>query len=313
MKKNRGLILAMAFLCIYLLFSGCTKKEEAAKVSLNKDREQSEQSNGNEVMKIAVSAIISPKKTFIYYSDMLDYISKKIGIPVELVQRDTYEEVNTLVKDRKVSAAFVCSGSYIDGQREFGMELLVAPMAYGKTSYYSYIIVPGNSKAARLEDLKGKKFAFTDPMSNSGKLAPTYMIARIGETPESFFSDIIYTNSHDNSIEAVARNIVDGAAVDSLIWDYANTTDPEFTSKTRVIIKSPPYGIPPVVVPAGMAPELKEKLRHILLNMHLDAEGRSILGKVKIDRFVEIQDSAYDSIREMNRFIDEKQKHNGKN
>jgi phosphonate transport system substrate-binding protein len=237
---------------------------------------------------------------------MLDYISKKIGVPVELVQRDTYAEVNALVKDRKVSAAFVCSGAYIDGKREFGMELLVAPIAYGKPFYYSYIIVPIDSNAKRLEDLKGKKFAFTDPMSNSGKLAPTYMIGKIGENPESFFSDIIYTNSHDKSIEAVARNLVDGAAVDSLIWDYANTTEPEFTSKTMVIIKSPPYGIPPVVIPAGMAPELKEKLRNILLNMHLDAEGRSILEKVKIDRFTKIEDSAYDSIREMQRFLNEK-------
>lgn len=306
MENNRGLIFPLAFICIYLLFAGCTKKEEAAKVNLKNEQGQSENVEEKETLKIAVSAIISPKKTFIYYSDMLDYISKKIEVPVELVQRDTYAEVNALVKDRKVSAAFVCSGAYIDGKRDFGMELLVAPVAYGNPFYYSYIIVPIDSNAKRLEDLKGKKFAFTDPMSNSGKLAPTYMIDKIGESPDSFFSDIIYTNSHDKSIEAVAKNLVDGAAVDSLIWDYANTTEPEFTSKTRVIIKSPPYGIPPVVTPARLAPELKEKLRHILLNMHLDAEGRSILEKVKIDRFVEIEDGAYDSIREMQRFLDEK-------
>ncbi|MBI5675926.1 MAG: phosphate/phosphite/phosphonate ABC transporter substrate-binding protein [Nitrospirae bacterium] len=305
MKNNYRLIFPLAFLCIFLFFPGCTK-EEAAKVSLNKDREQLEQNMGKEVVKIAVSAIISPKKTFIYYSNMLDYISKKLEMPVELVQRDTYAEVNALVKDREISAAFVCSGAYIDGKRDFGMELLVAPIAYGKPYYYSYIIVPRDSKATRLEDLKGKKFAFTDPMSNSGKLAPTYMIGKIGEKPESFFSDITYTNSHDKSIEAVARHLVDGAAVDSLIWDYADATEPEFTSKTKVIIKSPPYGIPPVVIPASIAPELKVKLRDILLNMHLDAEGRSILEKVKVDRFVETEDSAYDSIREMQRFLNEK-------
>lgn len=306
MKNNRGLTFPLAFFCIYLLFSGCTKKEEAAKVSLENGRGQTESVEEKEVLKIAVSAIISPKKTFIFYRDILDYISRKMGVPVELVQRDTYAEVNALVKDRKISAAFVCSGAYIDGKRDFGMELLVAPMAYGEPFYYSYIIVPRGSKAKRLEDLKGKRFAFTDPMSNTGKLAPTYMIGKIGERPESFFSDIIYTYSHDKSIEAVARGLVDAAAVDSLIWDYANTTNAEFTSNTKIIIKSPPYGIPPVVIPAGMAPELKEKLRHILLDMHLDAEGRSILEKVKIERFIKIEDSAYDSIREMQRFLDER-------
>ncbi|MEW6714730.1 MAG: phosphate/phosphite/phosphonate ABC transporter substrate-binding protein [Nitrospirota bacterium] len=306
MKSSYRLIFTLVFFCIYLLFSGCTKKEEAAKVSLKNGRGQTESVKEKEALKIAVSAIISPKKTFIFYRDILDYISRKMGVPVELVQRDTYAEVNALVKDRKISAAFVCSGAYIDGKRDFGMELLVAPMAYGEPFYYSYIIVPIGSKAKRLEDLKGKRFAFTDPMSNSGKLAPTYMVGKIGERPESFFSDIIYTYSHDKSIEAVARGLVDAAAVDSLIWDYANATNAEFTSKTRIIIKSPPYGIPPVVIPAGMAPELKEKLRHTLLDMHLDAEGRSILEKVKIDRFIKIEDSAYDSIREMQRFLDER-------
>lgn len=310
MKNNYSLIFTLAFFCICLLFSGCSKKEEAVKVSLNKDLEQLEQNNGKEVIKIAVSAIISPQKTFIYYKDFLDYISKKLDMPVELVQRDTYAEVNALVKDRNISVAFVCSGAYIDGKRDFGMELLVAPIAYGKLSYYSYIIVPKDSKATKLEDLKSKKFAFTDPMSNTGKLAPTYMIGKLGETPESFFSDIIYTNSHDKSIEAVARHFVDAAAVDSLIWDYADAVEPEYTSETKVIIKSPPYGIPPVVIPAGMAPELKAKLRNIFLNMHFDAEGRSILEKVKIDRFAEIEDSAYDSIREMQRFLNEKQNSN---
>jgi phosphonate transport system substrate-binding protein len=303
MKNNHRLIFALILLCAHLLSYGCAKKEEATKVSLNKGLEQSEKEKNEKGIKIAVSAIISPKKTFIYYRDMLDYISKKIGSPVEMVQRDTYAEVNDLVKDRKVSAAFVCSGAYIDGKRDFGMELLVAPLAYGKPHYFSYIIVSKESKAEKLEDLRGKKFAFTDPMSNSGKLAPTYMIGKLGDKPESFFSDIIYTNSHDRSIEAVARNVVDGAAVDSLIWDYANSTEPEFTSKTKIIVKSPPYGIPPVVVPSGLAPELREKLRHILLNMHMDAEGRSILEKVKIDRFLEIDDSAYDSIREMQEFL----------
>ncbi|MDO8281894.1 MAG: phosphate/phosphite/phosphonate ABC transporter substrate-binding protein [Thermodesulfovibrionia bacterium] len=309
MKNNYKRILPLSFLCICLFFAGCTK-EEATKVTLKNGTGQSENGEKKEVLKIAVSAIISPKKTFVYYKDMLDYISKKMDIPVELIQRDTYAEVNALVENKKISAAFVCSGAYIDGKRDFGMELLVAPMAYGQPFYHSYIIVPRNSKAKRLEDLKGKKFAFTDPMSNTGKLAPTYMIGKIGEKPESFFSDIIYTNSHDKSIEAVARGIVDAAAVDSLIWDYADATEPEFTSKTKVIIKSPPYGIPPVVIPAGMAPELKEKLRNILLNMHLDDEGRSILEKVKIDRFVRTEDSAYDSIREMQRFLNEKQGHN---
>jgi len=83
-------------------------------------------------------------------------------------------------------------------------------------------------------------FAFTDPDSNTGRLVPTFWLSQIGERPESFFSKTIYTYSHDNSILAVNRALVDGAAVDGLIWEYYHRKNPVFTSKTRVIRKSEP-------------------------------------------------------------------------
>jgi phosphonate transport system substrate-binding protein len=167
--------------------------------------------------------------------------------------------------------------------------------------------VAKNSAIKNFGDLRGKSFAFTDPLSNTGKLVPTYMLARMNETPDSFFKKYIFTFHHDKSIKAVAQGVVDGASVDSLIWEYLNRTNPEYTSKTRIILKSPPYAIPPVVVPKGLDPALKERLRQIFLNAHNDDKGRELLIKMMIDKFVVIDDSAYDSVREMKSWL-EKQK-----
>ena len=254
-------------------------------------------------LRIAISAVISPQETFVLYKDLLNHISEKLDMRVQLVQRETYAEVNNLIRDNQLELAFVCSGAYIDGHDQFGMELLVAPVAYGQSVYYSYIIVPTTSPTGRLEELRGKRFAFTDPMSNTGKLAPTYMLAQLQETPESFFSSVLFTNSHDRSIEMVAGSLVDGASVDSLIWEYLNSKNPALTSRTRIIKKSEPYGIPPVVVPKGLDPGLKEMLREVFLNLHNDEAGRRILTRIKIDRFVVLEDSRYDSIRKMQRLV----------
>jgi len=289
---------------------GCEQSNDVKKISFEKSEKihitpapEVEQ----ESLKIAVSAMISPKETFSFYKEILTYISRKISLPVQLVQRETYEDVNNLVKDNDLHAAFVCTGAYVSGHNDFGMELLVAPVAYGKPVYYSYIIVPKNSPAHTLNDLQGKEFAFTDPMSNTGKLSPTYMLAMMGEDVKHFFSNFIFTYSHDKSIEAVAKEIVDGAAVDSLVWDYLNLTNPHLTSKTKIISKSAPYGIPPVVVPKELNNQLKEKLRTIFLNMHQDVEGRKILNSIKIDRFTEVSDDIYDTVRTMQRWVtDEK-------
>ncbi len=280
-----------------LAVSGCLEKEEARKVDLS-EKVAVGIPTEDEALKIGVAAIVSPQETFVYYQEVFNYVSQRIDKPVKLVQRKTYREMNELIKKGYVDAAFVCSGVYAKGRDRYGMELLVAPVVNGETVYYSYTIVPENSPVASFEQLRDKSFAFSDPLSNTGYGVPNHILVEMGETPDTFFRLYIFTYSHDKSIKAVAERLVDAANVDSLIWDYINSTNPTLTSKTRIIIKSPPYGIPPVVVSKNIDPELKKRLRDILLHMHEDEEGRAILGKIMIDKFVLIDDSAYDSTRE---------------
>lgn len=309
-SKSHNFLLFFFLISLIFIGLGCDQSQDVKKISLqNSERIQTvpAPTERKEALRIAVAAMISPKETFDFYKEILAYLSQKISLPIQLIQRETYEEVNTLLKENGLHAAFVCTGAYVEGHDDFGMELLVAPVAYGKPVYYSYIIVPKESPAQTLSDLRGKTFAFTDPMSNTGKLSPSYMLAMMGEDEDLFFSRFTYTYSHDNSIEAVAKKLVDGAAVDSLIWDYMDRTNPLYTSETRIISKSAPYGIPPVVVPKELDSHLKEELRSIFLHMHEDAEGRKILKKITIDRFTEVSDATYDTVRTMKQWVsDEK-------
>ncbi len=254
-------------------------------------------------LRVAVAAVISPQATLDAYAPLLDYLASKLDRPVQLIQRGTYAEINQLIHSGGADLAFVCGGAYVEGQREFGMELIAAPEVRGETTYYSYIIVPRDSPAQSLSDLRGLTFGFTDPLSNSGYLAPIWLLREIGETPERFFSHTTFTYSHDNSIRAVADHLVDGAAVDSLVYDYTIARDPTFSRQTRVVAKAGPFGIPPVVVHPNLDLELKEQLRSVLLDMAEDPAGRAALDVLLIDRFVVVDDSAYDSIREMARIL----------
>ncbi len=283
--------------------SGC-RKEEQKKIVLEGPAPSAEATRREErTIRFAVGGMITPKEGMGYYRDFLRYIQEKVGVKVVYVDREDYGEINNMLRDRQLEAAFVCSGPYVDGHREFGLELLAAPQAYGKTVYYSYIIAAKNSPIRSFGELRGKRFAFTDPLSNTGKLVPTYMLAKMQETPERFFKESIYARSHDKAIKAVAEGIVDGAAVDSLIWEYLNASGQADAAGTRVLEKSPPYAIPPVVVPRDLDPDLKAKLKRIILDAHKDPKGREILRKMKIDRFVVIDDKAYDSVREMQAWV----------
>jgi phosphonate transport system substrate-binding protein len=291
----------MAILALLFLY-GCTQEGDTRVVDFTKTIPVARPGQGTASqpsLRVAVGAMVSPKETFVYYRQLLDYLGHKLGREVELVQRKTYGEVNELIGKGQIDLAFICSGPYATGKGKYGFELMATPEVQGSHFYRSYLIVNQDSRIERLEDLKGRIFAFTDPDSHTGKLVPTFWLAEKQERPESFFGKVIYTYSHDNSILAVAKGLVDGAAVDGLIWEFYQHKNPALTSSTRVIRKSEAYGIPPVVASHSFPPELKDPVRKVLLSMHEDPEGQKILRELMIDRFVAAQEQWYDSIRQL--------------
>lgn len=301
----RGLVkfaIALSLILIILSLPACRSNAERQRIDFS-NREPIATSpliESSEVMlRVAFAGVVSPTETLKSYSELVSYLGQALHRPVEIVQRSTYAEINDLVKLRHVDLAFVCSLAYVLGEEEFGMEFLAVPEINGETVYYSYIIVPADSEVQSVEDLRGKTFAFSDPLSNSGRLSPTYLLYQMRETPDSFFGKYMFTYSHDNSIRAVAGKVADGAAVDSLVYDYIVSNEPEIGAKTRIIRKSPPYGIPPAVVHPMLDQEIKGRLRGLFLNMGQDEAGRQVLNGIRVDRFVLGSDSLYDTIRSM--------------
>ncbi len=301
MTLRHALVLAVLFVI------GCSTEGSIPIVDFSKTIEVArpdETTSVRQALRVAVGAMVSPKETVIHYRELLDYLGLRLDKKVELVQRKTYAEINELLEKGEIDLAFVCSGPYVRGKDKHKLELLAAPEVHGSHFYHSYLIVNTDSTFNGLEDLGGKTFAFTDPDSNTGRTVPTYWLSLMKERPETFFGTTIYTYSHDNSIMAVAKNLVDGAAVDGLIWEYYREMNPALTSHTRIIRKSEPYGMPPVVVSLKMSGEERHRIGKVLFAMHEDSEGREILGRLMIDRFVEAQDQWYDSIREMQRILE---------
>jgi len=254
-------------------------------------------------IKIGVASMITPVDTVKYYQDIIDYIGEQIKQPVQMVHKRTYDEMDVMLERGEVKVAFVCSLAYVLDKKNFGAELLVAPSVNKKVTYNSYIIVHKDSPIKSLSELKGKVFAFTDPKSNSGTLYPTYLLKTMRYTPEKFFKQVMYSYSHNKSVELVAKRVVDAAAVESLVYEYMLKKGSPYAKQAKVIKRSPPFGIPPVITAKQIDAGLKKKIRDALLNMHRTEKGREILKAMMIDGFAQVSDSAYGSIREMEQFV----------
>jgi len=292
------LLLALAML------PACSDERDVARIDFTKSISETRTPTGVDSsprLRCAVSAMVSPKETHTIYVRLMDYLAKRLDMDLEFVQRKTYAEVNELLMSRDLDVAMLCSGPFALAEDQLGVDLVATPVLGGSPFYQAYLIVGADNPAEKLADLRGSVFAFTDPDSNTGRLVPLHWLAEIGETPESFFAETIFTYSHDNSVLAVARGLVDAASVDGLVWDYMAAHDPELVGRTRIIKKSQEFGAPPVVASLDLPAEKRQALREMLLAMHEDPEGREILDGLHIDRFTASDPAWYEAIREISR------------
>ncbi|MHC4341610.1 MAG: substrate-binding domain-containing protein [Planctomycetota bacterium] len=259
---------------------------------------RSEPADAGRLLRVAVAPVISPERSLELYRDFVGYLGAQLDRRPVPLTKETYAQVNDLVRYGRCDAALVCTYAFVRGEREFGMKLLVIPEIDGAITYHSYIIVRINNPANTLLDLRGKRFASADIMSNTGWLYPWTWLKERGRDPDTFFSRQEITGSHDRSIDAVMNGDVDGAAVDSLVYEDMATEGSDVRTKTRVILKSPPFGMPPLVVPADLDPVLENRLRDVLLTMHESEAGKEALDKLGVTRFRIPPEGLYQSVRE---------------
>jgi phosphonate transport system substrate-binding protein len=250
------------------------------------------------ILHVAVAPIVSPEMSVTMYHDFVDYLARKLDRIPEPLYRLTYAETNDLVRYNQCDIAIVCTYPFIRGEREFGMQALVIPQVQSKTSYNSLIVVPRSSPASSLLDLRGKRFASGDIGSSTGWLYPAMRLMESGEDPNHFFGEHMITGSHDRSLRAVLNGYVDGAAIHSLVYDKMISESPDIAEKIKILEKSQPFGIPPIVGSRNMDPKLKNQIQSVLLEMHNDARGRAILNSLQIDRFVIPEKNHFDPLRQ---------------
>ena len=252
-----------------------------------------------DTLRFAIASMVSAEETWVTYKELVDYVAEHMGVKASMVLRPSYSDVRGLLEENKVDLAFVCTGTYIMCSREGTVELLAVPEFKDDIKYQCFFIVRADSAISKIEDLRGKRFAFTDPESNTGCIVPTWAVRQYGMEPESHFGSIIYTGSHDRSIHAVADGVTDGAGVDSLVFYSLVKTHPDIKSSLRVIWKSEIFGAPPIVIPKGLEESIKEKLCDIFLLMSEDTRGQKILDGLDVECFRKPIAGEYDSTYEI--------------
>lgn len=244
-------------------------------------------SGASPVLRFSVASIESPRDTYSAYTRLFDRMGQMMQLPIEFEQRRTYREVNDLLISGRIDAALLCTGGYLDLDRRAheAVEILAVPVMGGQASYRSLVIVPAQSAARDLRDLKGKSFAFTDELSFSGRSYAQFLLRERGFDPDRFFGSVAYTGSHDRSIQAVANGLVDGAAVHGAVLAQMEERDRSLERRIRIVHRSQPLGAMPIVISKRVPANVRARLRDVLLSLHHDPDAAASLELLRFERF----------------------------
>ena len=286
-----------------ILLAGCRSTPSTYQIVFSEYEKPSSvvKEDKKDPIRLAISSVLSPTDTIIYYRKIVNYIGEKINRPTILIQRRSYNEVSNLMINGGADIALLPTGAYITYGANGGFEGIATQERFGSPYYYGYIIAKDESGFSSIDDLEGKDIAFYDPSSYSGYLFMEEELEDLGKDIESYFGRHIYTYSHEGSMNAVLNNIVDAAAVNSLVFKTMINENPDQFQTLKIIGKSMPLGTGPVVISSNLAEEDKEIIKESFLTMHEQESMKQAIQGLYIDRFIPFDSEYYEVLYELDK------------
>lgn len=231
-------------------------------------------------------------------------LEKQLGMEVQPFVATDYTGVVEALRGNKLDIAFLTPASYVLAKNEANVRVVLKSERKGSPYYYAAIITRADSGIKTLEDLRGKTFAFGDPVSTSANVFPRKMFHERGIDPVRDFKQILYSGGHDATVLAVLNGKVDAGAT------YANSPDNNDTAwmrylknsedvkKIRAIAFSEPIPADNLVINGNLDERIAKKIEDTFIEMSRDPKGKQMLRDLyQIDGFVPATDKDYDSVR----------------
>ncbi len=240
-----------------------------------------------------------------FVNSLAQYLAIQLARPFVSCLDIPWQEREQAFDNGDIEICWICGLPYIwkVDQPTPQAELLATPVLqasrYQNTPvYYSDVVVHKDSQLFNFADLEGLRWSYNEPQSHSGAYVVRDHLASMGKDC-SYFSKVIESGAHQNSIQMILDRHVDASAIDSWVLELELIKNPQLASELRIIETLGPSSFPPWMISKQVPIELRSKIRDILTQMHQDPMGRAILDKVKISHFAATEDRDYDPIRKM--------------
>lgn len=234
----------------------------------------------------------SLQATAAYWNPILNYVSEKSGVPLELHIGRTARETTDRVVAGKLDFAYT-NHLFTPKRAQLGWRVLARQDSSG---IRGQIVVQDSSPVKSLRDLEGKTVAFANPYAFAGYYVPMDALLRSGVRATPLFS-----GNQEAAMGQLMSGQVAAAGVNHQVMaDYAQRNG----LKYRVLSESEPYYDLAVMASPRVSATDGEKVRRAFVGMAGDPEGARVLresaeslGLPRTRGFVDADDRDYANYR----------------
>jgi phosphonate transport system substrate-binding protein len=226
-----------------------------------------------------------------------DYLKQETGMDVQFIPVTDYAAVVEGLATNKLDLAWLGGFTYVQARLRTSGGVVPIVQRAEDAKFTSRFIVPINSPAKTLADLKGKTFAFGAPSSTSGSLMPRYYLLQAGIDPERDFKSVAFSGAHDATVAFVAAGRAEAGVLNASVMDKLVETKNANAEKVRVLAVTPPYFDYNWTVRPGLDAALTKKLTDAFLKLDPSQPAmKEIMDLQRASKFVPTQNSNYDGI-----------------
>ena len=236
------------------------------------------------------------------------YLQEKLGRPVESIYINT-ADVEDAVRKKEVDFTHTNSILYIIFKEKYGATLMAGEVR-GRYGYKDTgtIISLKESGIKTIRDMKGKTMMFGPALAPMGYLSQYDLMLRNGFDPEeelAFYRIPWGAFKHEKVIYGVLFRAYDVGAAPRIDLDQMVEEGKVRLDDFHIIAENEPIPYCTTAAMAHVDPSLVQQVKDILLSITqeesvlVDGEVLKILQSAWIERFVAVEDSEYDPLRDM--------------
>ena len=225
-----------------------------------------------------------------------NYLEQKLGMKVEFTPVTDYAAAVEALINYKID--LVWFGGFTFVQAKVRSNNQVIPLVQREEDEkFKSVFITTDAKINKLEDLKGKTFAFGSESSTSGHLMPRSFLLAANINPDTDMKRIAFSGAHDATVAAVAGGKVDAGALNISVWEKMVKENKVDLNQVRVFFTTPGYYDYNWTVRTDMEPGLRQKITAAFLALDKnDAQGKEILDLQRASKFITTKAENYATI-----------------